>query len=141
MGGRGQSLADNNIGLGELDGFEVWDRTVHAPAGQGKKVAFVSVRVGGVVGANHAVGEMLGWPESVRVMFDPKRRRLGLMPTVAEDENGFETGWGGFYRGSLSIPCKKLFEFYGVALPERSRRYHDLEVIDGILVVDLEPDG
>lgn len=43
------------VGLGN---FEVWDRTVHAPAGQGKKVAFISVRVGGAVGMNRAAHDM-----------------------------------------------------------------------------------
>ncbi len=131
-----------DIGTSALDGFEVWDRTVNAPAGQAKKVAFVSLRVGGVIGANHAVGEMMGWPERVKLMFDPKRRRLGIVPTVREDENGFETDWrGGRFPGYFSVPCKKLFEFYGLELPERSRRYHDLRLVDGILVVDLEPEG
>ncbi len=129
------------LGPVELDGFEVWDRTVHAPAGHAKKVAFVSVRVGGVIGANHAVAEMLGYPEWVKVMYDPSRRRLGLLPTVEEDENSYETGWGGTYLGSLSISGRKLFEFYGIELPERSRRYHDLEVVDGVLVVDIGVDG
>ena len=53
---------------GELDGFEVWDRTVRAPAGQAERVAYVSVRVGGVVAPNRAPAEMLGSPEAVKVM-------------------------------------------------------------------------
>ncbi len=137
----GQTLSE----LGPLDGFEVWDRTVHAPAGQGKKVAFVSVRVGGIIGANKAVGEMLGWPEAVKVMFDPRRQRLGLIPTAPEDENSFETGWRpDYYPSALQLSCKKLFDFYGIEIA-KSRRYHDLQVIDGVLVVDMgsvvEPDS
>ena len=96
----------------ELDGFEVWDRTVRAPAGQAKKVAFVSLRVGGVIGANHALGEMLGWPAAVKVMFDPHRRRLGLVPSAPEDENSFETGWrrllSGQFRNTLQDAVRLL---------------------------------
>ena len=117
--------------LGPLDGFEVWDKNVHAPAGQGESVAFVSVRVGGVIGMNKAAREMLGSPEAIRVMFDPKHGRIGLMPTHKDDERGHRLAYS---QGQVS--CKKLFEYYGVRITE-SRRYRNLQVIDGILVVDL----
>ncbi len=102
-----------------------------APAGQEKKVAFVSVRIGGVVGLNKAAREMLGNPGAVRVMFDPKRKRLGLIPARADDERSHRFSYS---QGQVS--CKKLFEHYGISITE-SRRYHDLQTIDGILVVDL----
>ena len=117
--------------LGPLDGFEVWDRTVGAPAGQEKKTAFVSVRVGGVVGLNKVARWMLGDPEAVRVMFDPKRGRLALIPTHQDDQRGHRFSYN---QGQVS--CKSLFDYYGVSITE-SRRYHDFEIIDGVLVVDL----
>ena len=117
----------------ELGNFEVWDRTVQAPAGQGKKVAFVSLRVGGVVGMNRAAREMLGDARAVKVMFDPKRKRLGLVPTHEDDENSYYLGG---YSSAAQLSCKKLFDYYGLSITETAR-YHDLQMIDGILVVDL----
>lgn len=120
------------LGAAALDGFEVWDRTVQAPAGKGKNVAFVSVRVGGVIGMNRAAHEMLGYVEAVKVMYDPKRHRLGIMPTVGEDKCGYDVR----YTSSPQISCRKLFDYYGVEITE-TRRYHDLEMVDGVLVVNL----
>ncbi len=48
--------------LAGLEGFELWDRTVHAPEHKEVKVAFVSVRVGGVIGLNRAAFKMWGEP-------------------------------------------------------------------------------
>lgn len=116
----------------ELDGFEVWDRTVQAPAGREKKVAFVSVRVGGVIGLNKAAREMLGRPEAVKVMFDPKRGRIGLIATSLDEENSYEICQ---YSG-CQISCKKLFDYYGITIT-KARRYYDIQMIDGILVVNI----
>jgi hypothetical protein len=117
----------------ELGNFEVWDRTVNAPVGQGKKVAFVSLRVGGVVGMNRAAREMLGSPTAVKVIFDPKRKRLGFVPTNEDEENSYYLGG---YSSAAQLSCKKLFDYYGVEVTE-TRRYHDPRMIDGIMVVDL----
>ncbi len=65
---------------GGLEGFELWDRTVGAPEHKEVKVAFVSVRVGGLVGLNRAAWRMWGEPDACQVMYDPERRRIGLRP-------------------------------------------------------------
>ena len=52
MAARPEQLEE--IGPVALDGFEVWDKRVQAPAGSGKRVAFVSVRTGRTVGLNVA---------------------------------------------------------------------------------------
>ena len=116
--------------LGELDGFEVWDRTVWAPAGQAERVAYVSVRVGGIVALNRAAAEMLGSPDAVKVMYDPKRHRLGIMPASANDPNSY------YASTSPQLSCKRLFAYYGITITE-ARRYYDLRMVDGILVVDM----
>ncbi len=46
--------------LAGLEGFELWDRTTQAPAHAPVKNAFVSVRVGGVIGMNRAAHKMWG---------------------------------------------------------------------------------
>ena len=125
------------LGPVELDGFEVWDRYVQAPAGSGKKVAFVSVRVGGVVGLNKAAREMLGHCDAVRVMYDPKRLRLGIVPADPEARDSYQTPdwhWG------TQLSCRRMFEFYGVEIAE-TRRCYDLEMVDGVLVANLERMG
>lgn len=114
-----------------LEGFELWDRTVRAPAHKEKSVAFVSVRVGGVIGLNKAAYRAWGEPEACQVMFDPERRRVALQPCSPDEENSFET-----YRHHVQIHCKLLFDYYGVEL-KRATRYHDFKVIDGVLIVDL----
>jgi hypothetical protein len=68
-----------------LEGFEVWDLSVQAPEHQEVQVAFVSVRAGGTIGLNRAAYQMLGRPEAVLLLFDPKRRRIGLKPTTRDD--------------------------------------------------------
>ncbi len=120
------------LGTTELDGFEVWDRTVQAPAGHGKKVAYVSLRVGGVIGMNRAAREMLGPCDAVKVMYDPKRQRLGFVHADPDDANSYDVG----YWSNTQLSCRKLFEYYGIEITE-SRRYHDLQVIDGELVADI----
>jgi hypothetical protein len=70
-----------------LEGFELWDRTVRAPACKEVKVAFVSVRVGGVIGMNKAAYRMWGEPEACQVMYDPERRRIALRPVEAKPED------------------------------------------------------
>jgi hypothetical protein len=117
--------------VGGLDGFELWDRTVRAPAHKEVKVAFVSVLAGGNVGMNKAAYKMWGEPEACQVMYDPERRRLALKPVSPEDPNSFNLYWD-----SRQVPCKSLFDYYGVEITQ-SRRYHDPKVIDGVLVVDL----
>lgn len=122
--------------LGGLDGFELWDRTVHAPAHKEVKVAFVSVRVGGNIGINKACYKMWGEPEACQVMYDPDRRRIGLKPVECDrrycDANCYHLS----PHGALQVSCKSLFDFYGVEI-RQSRRYHDPKVVDGVLVVDL----
>jgi hypothetical protein len=115
-----------------LEGFEVWDRTVSAPQHQEVKVAFVSVRVGGVVGLNKAAYKMWGEPEACQVMYDPDRHRLGLRPASPEEPNSYRLP----QHSGIGIPCKALFDYYGVQITA-SRRYHDPKVIDGVLIVDL----
>ncbi len=65
-------------------------------------------------------------------MFDPERRRIALRPVSPEEANSYRLSG----HGNLSIPCKSLFDFYGVQIVE-TRRYYDPKVIDGVLVVDL----
>jgi len=124
------------IGPVVLDGFEVWDRTVQAPAGQEKKMAFVSVRVGGVVGLNRGAREMLGPVRAVKVMYDPKHKRLGLVPTNPDDANSYQLRG----RTGTQLSCQKLFEHYGLTYTE-ARRYHDLQMVDEIMVVNMEDGG
>ena len=73
--------------LAGLEGFELWDRTVHAPEHKEVKVAFVSIRVGGVIGLNRAAFKMWGEPEACQVMYDPERRRIALKPADPKEEN------------------------------------------------------
>lgn len=117
--------------IGGLEGFELWDRTVRAPAHKEVKVAFVSVLIGGNVSMNKAAYKMWGEPKACQVMYDPERRRLALKPVSPEDPNSFNLYWD-----SRQVSCKSLFDYYGVECTQ-SRRYHDPKVIDGVLVVDL----
>lgn len=126
-----EQLAD--LGPVVLDGFEVWDKHHQAPAGSDTKVAFVSIRVGGVVGLNKYAREMLGPCDAVRVMYDPKRHRLGIMPGDPEAKDTYLID----YRTQVQIACKKLFEYYGVDI-SKTRRYYDLEMVDGVLIATLE---
>jgi len=121
------------IGPVELDGFEVWDRTVHAPAGQGEKAAFVSLRIGGVISLNKVAREMLGPCDAVKIMYDPKRRRLGFVVADPEAANSYEVS----PFTSIQFSCCRLFSHYGIEITE-ARRYYDLRVIDGVLVVHLD---
>jgi len=116
--------------LAGLEGFEVWDRTVHAPEHKEVKTAFVAVRVGGTVGVNRTCYVMWGEPEACVVMFDLERRRLALKPVSRDDPRSYEL------HDHAAITCRKLFEYYGVEIVE-TRRYYDPKVIDGVLVVDL----
>ena len=125
---QGTGLPEGN--LGELDGFEVWDRTVWAPAGQAERVAHASVRVGGIVALNRAAAEMLGNPDAVKFMYDSKRRRLGIVPASENDPNSY------YASTSPQLSCMRLFAYYDVAITE-TRRYYDLRMVDGILVVDM----
>jgi len=118
--------------LAGLEGFEVWDRTVSAPEHKEVRVAFVSVRVGGAVGLNKACYRMWGEPRACQAMFDPERRRLALRPCSPDEANSYSLG----RHGGDGIPCKSLFDYYGIEI-KQSRRYHDMKVIDGVLVVDL----
>ena len=116
----------------KLDGFEVWDRTVNTPAGQGRKVAWVSLLMSGGIGLNRAAREMLPPCEAVRLMYDPKGRRIGFVVTDPEAENSYEVR----YTSGTQIQCRKFLEWYGLEVSETTR-YTDLRVIDGVLVVDL----
>jgi hypothetical protein len=116
--------------LAGLEGFELWDRTVHAPEHKEVKTAFVAVRVGGTVGVNKTCYVMWGEPEACVVMFDLERRRLALKPVSRDDPRSYEL------HDHAAITCRKLFEYYGVEIVE-TRRYYDPKVIDGVLVVDL----
>ncbi len=114
-----------------LEGFEVWDRTVQAPEHKEVKSAFVSVRVGGVVGISLTCYAMWGEPEACRVMFDPERRRIALKPVPVGEPNSYS-----LFGGQKQVTCRALFDYYGVDITE-TRRYYDPKVIDGVLVVDL----
>ena len=116
--------------LAGLEGFELWDRTVSAPEHKEVKVAFVSVRVGGVLGLNCAAHKMWGEPDACQVMYDPERRRIALKPADLKEENSYRLD------RNPQIPCKALFDFYGVEITQ-TRRYHDMKVVDGVMIVDL----
>lgn len=125
-------MSDELPGLASgLEGFEVWDRTVRAPEHKEVTAAFVSVRVGGVIGLNRAAHRMWGEPEACQAMYDPERRRIALRPADPDIRNSFELN-----RGNAQVPCKALFDYYGVEIHE-TRRYHDPKIMDGVLVVDL----
>jgi hypothetical protein len=40
------------------------------------------------------------------------------------------------YCGTLIGVCKRLFDYYGISTNE-AKRYHDLQVVDGIMVVEM----
>ncbi len=117
--------------IGGLDGFQVWDRTVKAPEHKEAKVAFVSVRAGGTIGLNKACYIMWGEPPACQVMYDPERRRIAFKPVDPSEENSYPLD-----RRNIGIPCKSLFDYYGVEI-KQTRRYHDPKVVDGVLIVDL----
>ena len=119
------------IGATDLDGFEVWDRTVHAPAGQAKKAAFVTLRAGGAVGMNRAAYTMLPPCDAVKVMYDPRNQRLGIVPCDPHDENSYD-----MRLCDAGLSCVKLFEYYGINTT-RSRRCYDVKVVDGVLIANL----
>ncbi len=127
--GREGRTPEELLRLASLEGFEVWDRTVQAPENKEVKVAFVSVRVGGVVGLNKAAYRMWGEPAACQVMYDPERRRIAFRPVDPGEENSFDVRY-------QQIPCKSLFDYYGIEI-KQSRRYHDPKVIDGVLIVGL----
>ncbi len=117
--------------LAGLEGFEVWDRNVHAPENREVKAAFVAVRVGGTVGVNKNCYAMWGEPKACRVMFDPERRRLALRPCEPDEPGAY---W--LDDQQRDLPLRNLFRYYDVRLVE-TRRYYDPKVLDGVLVVDL----
>jgi len=119
------------IGPVALDGIEVWDRHLQAPAGSETRVAFVSVRAGGV-GLNKYACKMLGRCDAVRVTYDPKRHRLGIVPGDPEAKDTYlSDNWC-----QVQVSCRKLFEYYGVDVSE-TRRCYDLEMVDGVLIANL----
>ena len=66
-------------------------------------------------------------------MYDPKRQRLGIMATDPDEANNYP--FSAF--SGCQISCGKLFEYYGIEITE-TRRYHDSEVVDGVLVVNFD---
>ena len=78
---------------------------------------------------------MLGRAEAVKVALDPKRNRLALIPTNPHEENSYALDARG-----AQLSCKKLFDYYGISITE-TRRYHDLRMLDGILIVDIGGGG
>jgi hypothetical protein len=120
------------IGSPKLSGFEVWDRTIQAPAGTERKEAFVSVLMSGGFGINKVARRMLGPVEAVRVMYDPERKRVGFVPADPEEKGCFLiSSWN-----SAQVTCSKLMEYYGIRV-ERTTRCYDLEMVDGVLVANL----
>jgi hypothetical protein len=74
---------------------------------------------------------MWGEPPACQVMYDPERRRIAFKPVSSSEENSYPLN-----RSNIGIPCKSLFDYYGVEI-KQTRRYHDPKVIDGVLIVDL----
>ncbi len=124
-------MGDELPRLAGLEGFELWDRSVHAPAHKPVKSAFVSVRVGGTVGISLTCYAMWGEPAACRVMFDPERRRLALKPCEPGEPSSYQLD-----DRQKDVPLRNLFAYYGVQIVE-TRRYYDPKVMDGVLVVDL----
>jgi hypothetical protein len=117
-----------------LDGFEVWDKSTQAPAGQSAARAFVSISPAGTIAPNRYAREMLPpGTEAVKLMYDEGRKRLGFVPTDPEAENAFD--WPNRY-GSGQIAASKFCEHYGIRTAETTR-FYGLAVLDGILVVDI----
>jgi len=129
--GKEESMSGDELSLGGLEGFEVWDRTVQAPVHQEVKTAYVSVRINGTIAVNKACYAMWGEPEAAQVMFDPDRCRIALKPVSRDEENCYPLEWS-----DRQMPAGKMFDFYGVVITH-TRRYYDPKIIDGVLVVDL----
>ncbi len=123
--------SDQMPALGGLDGFEVWDRTVHAPENAPVKTAFVSLRVGGVVGISLTCYVMWGEPEACEVMFDPERRRLAFRPVPRSTPKSYD-----LTEQQKQVPLRNLFAYYGIEIA-KTRRYYDPKVLHGVLIVDL----
>ena len=123
-----------DLGAPKLDGFQVWDRTIQAPAGTEKKQAFVSVLMSGGFGLNIAARRLLGeHVEAIRIMYDPERMRVGFVPAEPESPNSYDVH---YWYSSAQLPCKKLMDHYGIRVERTVRCYH-LEVVDGVLVANI----
>lgn len=116
-----------------LEGFEGWDKRVQAPDHEEAYTAFVSLRVGGVIGINKSAYQMWGKPQAMRLMFDRERRRIGIAPTARDDPRGWVEE--SVSHGGTSIPAKRFCEYYGI-MPAETRRYTP-KIIDGVLIVEL----
>ncbi len=118
-----------------LEGFEAWDRRLRAPAHQEGRNAFVSVRSDGTIGINKVAYEMLGSPDAVQLMFDPKLRRIGLKPVERDTDRAVHSSYYLLNRAQHLLPARRFCEHYGVPLGE-TRRYTP-KLIDGVLVIAL----
>ena len=76
------------------------------------------------------VAEGLGDPRWVKVLYDPRRRRLGIMPASEGDPSSY------YASTSPPLSCKRLFAYYGITVTQ-AIRYYDLRMVDGILVIDM----
>jgi hypothetical protein len=115
-----------------LEGFEGWDKRVCAPEDHQVSTAFVSLRVGGVIGINKTTDQMWGKPDAARLMFDRERRRIGIAPASPDDPRA----WRDLGRlGGANINAKRFFEYYGI-MPAETRRYTP-KFIEGVLIIEL----
>jgi len=120
-----------------LEGFEAWDRRRQAPARHEDRGAFVAVWADATISISNAAYELLGSPDTVQLLFDPRLRRIGIRPVERDAARAVYSSYfflgGG---GQNLIPARRFCEHYGVPVGE-TRRYTPKEVVDGVLVVDL----
>jgi hypothetical protein len=114
MAARPEQLAE--IGPVALDGFEVWDKRVQAPAGRAERGSRSSP-------CGRAERSASTWRparcwvgcDAVRVLYDPKRHRLGIVPGDPEAQDTYII----HYWDQIQIACRKLFEFSASIPPRR----------------------
>lgn len=126
----------------DLEGFETFVKGVSTRS----KKPTVTMQRRGIMSFNPAAYEALGSPETVELLYSSARKMIAVRPVDASQASHAITmrGVGGKAaakngKGAMLLAATAFCQAYDIDTTETVRR--DVEVSDGVLVIDLNDPG
>lgn len=116
--------------------FEVFDRR----AATAVKSPMVTIQKDGPFSFNKAAYEVMGAPEAVELLYDPKEKLIGFRPVSLTNPRAYEVRPQGKNSATFTVAGRAFSKYYGIDTTV-ARRYAVEMRKDGILVLNLKSDS
>ncbi|MEP6946179.1 MAG: hypothetical protein ABJA02_09705 [Acidobacteriota bacterium] len=129
-------MVDDNPGAGHVEAKWIeFDEGAARP----RNKMHVTLSFDGNILMNRFTFEAMGSPANVVMLFDPVNRRIGIRPAAADARNSFELRQRG-PRTTRRVRAQPFVKKWNI-IPDRTIKFRDPEIDNGILILDLNPEA